>query len=370
MKKLLMYALAICFMSTAVQAESPYKADFMPGPVDIKTMGAMTFGPDGILFIGDYHHAAIYAVDLKDETPNTEQAQVTVEDIDEKIAAMLGTTARSIRIHDMAVNPISQNTYLSVSRGDDEGNHILMRVTPAGKIEEASLDQATYAKKEITNPISMDARSRRGQSMRSEAITDLVYSDGALYVAGLSNEEFASTLRVVSFPFDKYETATSIEIYHAAHKKYETHAPIRTLMTYHLDSKPHVLASYTCTPLVTFPVEKLENGVHLKGKTVAEFGSGNRPLDMIAYENNGKEFILMANSNRALMKIDPDDIVKQKEGITTPVEERYGTSGIPFIAVNQVNVQQIDNLNDVYIIALQRMGNGSLNLRSLSKARL
>jgi hypothetical protein len=227
-----------------------------------------------------------------------------------------------------------------------------------------------FSKKELTNPISMDAKSSRGESMRVEAITDLVYSDGALYVAGLSNEEFASTLRVVSFPFDPFETATSIEIYHAAHQKYETHAPIRTLMTYQLENKPHVLASYTCTLLVTFPIEQLKNGVHLNGKTVAEFGSGNRPLDMIAYKNNGKDFILMANSNRSLMKIDTVDIVNQKTGITTPVTERYGTSGIPFISVNQVNVMQIDNLNAEYIVALQRTSNGSLNLRSLAKSRL
>ena len=61
-----------------------------------------------------------------------------------------------------------------------------------------------FSKKELTNPISMDAKSSRCESMRVEAITDLVYSDGALYVAGLSNEEFASTLRVVSFPFDPF----------------------------------------------------------------------------------------------------------------------------------------------------------------------
>ena len=365
MKKVLITALALLVVATTAMA-SPLKANFMNGTPDVKSMGSLSFGPEGILFIGDSQSAAIFAIDAMDKAPAGDAVKIEVTGIDKKIAAMLGTTIEDIQILDMAVNPTSQNAYLSVSRG---GMDILLRVTPAGAIEEVSLKDVSYSRKALANPVSMDAKSRRGQSLRGEAITDLVYSDGALYIAGLSNEEFASTLRKVAFPFDDSETATSIEIYHAAHQQYETHAPIRTLTAYNLDQAPHVLASYTCTPLVTFPVSKLENGVHLMGKTVAEFGSGNRPLDMIVYTSGDNDYILMANSNRALMKIDPRDIEKS-EAITTPVTERYGTAGTKFIAINQVGVQQIDNLNGDYVLALQRMSNGSLDLRSMQKSRL
>ncbi len=43
-----------------------------------------------------------------------------------------------------------------------------------------------------------------------------------MIVAGLSNEEFASTLRSLPFPFKEGESETSVEIYHGAHGKFET----------------------------------------------------------------------------------------------------------------------------------------------------
>ena len=345
--------------------------EFIQGTAPIKSLDVLEVGPEGILFIGDSQSAAVFAIDLKDTTPNPSTEALQVQNIDEKIAATLGTTAKDIRIRDLAVNTISQNAYLSVTRGQgNEAVQVLLRVDPAGALEVVALENVLYAVKDIANPVGQDAKDRRGRSLRRNAITDLAYAHGELYIAGLSNEEFSSTLRVVSFPFDAEETASSLEIYHAAHQKYETHSPIRTLMAYELDQVPHVLAAYTCTPLVTIPIEQVQDGVHLKGKTVGELGSGNRPLDMIAYKNQGKEFILLANSNRALMKIDPDHIVDQKEGLTEPVDERFGTAGVHFITTNQVGVQQLDDLNAGHVLVVQRMGDGALNLRALRKNRL
>ena len=367
MKKAYLVALSLLLVAT-VQARA---GEFMQGKPDIKALGSLAFGDSGVLFVGDAQNAAIFAIDLGDATPNTSTEQLRVQDIDTKIADMLGTNARGIRINDLAVNPISQNAYLSVTRGrGNEASNVLLRVTPNGNIEAVSLEDVKYAKKDLSNPISAEIKDRRGRSKRAEAITDLAYADGKIYIAGLSNQEFASTLRLVSYPFEENETASSLEIYHAAHKKYETHSPIRTLMTYTLNNEPYVLAAYTCTPLVTFPVSQLTNGAHVKGKTVAEFGSGNTPLDMISYEADGKNYILLANSSRALMKVDPEKIEMQKEGLTEPVEERYGTAGVDFININQVGVQQLDNLNANHVLVLQRMGNGALNLQSLPKRRL
>ena len=344
-------------------------AGMTKGAPDIKSIGSLAFGPDGVLLIGDSISGSIFAVDLNDRTPNGEAAELEVTDIDEKLAAMLGTTVRRVRVNDLAVNPVSQNTYLTVSRGGADGGNALIRVTPAGEINDVDLSGASYDVKVISSVVSTEKKDRRGRSLRSEAITDIAYVDGSIYIAGLSNEEFSSTLRRVSYPFDKKEVATSLEIFHAAHKKFETHSPIRTLLPYELKSVPHLLAAYTCTPLVTFTVDELTNGAHVKGKTVAELGSGNRPLDMVTFQQDGKEYILLANSNRTLMKIDPADIA-EAPAITEPTEGRYATAGVEYIAIAQVGVQQLDNLNADHVLVLQRMGNGSLNLRSLSKARL
>ena len=46
------------------------------------------------------------------------------------------------------------------------------------------------------------------------------------------------------------------------------------------------------------------------GTTIAELGNMNRPLDMIAYKKDGADYILMANSNRGVMKLDASNLGK------------------------------------------------------------
>ena len=64
-----------------------------------------------------------------------------------------------------------------------------------------------------------------------------------------------------------------------------------------------MLAAYTCTPLVKVPVSELKAGAHVKGTTIAELGNRNQPLDMIMYQKDGKDYLLMSNSSRGVMKI-------------------------------------------------------------------
>ena len=111
-------------------------------------------------------------------------------------------------------------------------------------------------------------------------------------------------------------------MYHGAHGQFETAAPVRTFMTYDIGGKPSVLAAYTCTPLVKIPVEEFKPGAKIKATTIAELGNRNRPLDMIAYKKGGKDFILMANSARGVMKLDA------KRTSTSTTQRRRSTSRI------------------------------------------
>ncbi len=77
-----------------------------------------------------------------------------------------------------------------------------------------------------------------------------------------------------------------------------------------IGGKPNVLAAYTCTPLVKFPLSDLKPGSKVRGTTVAELGNHNRPLDMIVYSKGGKDYLLMANSRRGVMKVDVANIDK------------------------------------------------------------
>ena len=87
---------------------------FTMGTPEIRSMSAIAFGSDGVLFIGDSKSASVFAIDTKDAKSVSKSAPVEVKDIDGKIAAALGTQKENIKIMDMAVNPVSKKVYLAV----------------------------------------------------------------------------------------------------------------------------------------------------------------------------------------------------------------------------------------------------------------
>ena len=181
-------------------------------------------------------------------------------------------------------------------------------------------------------------------------------------IAGLSNEEFASTLRAIPFPFKTVANGTSVEIYHGAHGRFETRSPVRTFVPFKVGNEPHLLAAYTCTPLVQFPLSELKPGAKIKGKTIAELGNRNRPLDMIVYQKDGKDYLLLANSSRGIMKISTDNIEKA-ESITGKVD---GKKGVGYETIESwKGIDQLDRLDAQHAVVLRRSDTGSLNLESL-----
>lgn len=352
------------------------------GAPGIKSMSALAFGHEGVLFIGDGKSGAVFAVDVGDREPRDSEEAISIRDIETKIGARLGTDPGLVMIHDMAVNPISQNIYLAVSRGrgdwksawmlpnDVADASILLRIGPDGAIHEVTLKEVPYARATLPNPVdpAKTHKWKEGISLRTDTITDLAYQDGVLYVTGLSNEEFASTLWRVPYPFDgEGTTATTLEVYHGAHGEYETHAPIRTFLPYRLNDEAQLLAAYLCTPFVTFKVSDLGDKKHVKGRTLAEFGYGNYPLDMILYKKGGKDRILIANSNLPLMIVRTEDIASHQGAITAPVEEY--TAGLKYEIRSGAGVQQLDNLNGKNVVALVRTAAGLMNLESLPVER-
>ena len=285
MKKLISTALMLCLCCFAFAND--LTQNFVTGTPKIKSMTQLSFAPEGILLIGDTKSSALFAIATNDKTPNIGKKKLEVHNIEAKLAALLGTKKEEIMIHDMVVNPISQNVYLAVSRGQRRGitpwklphdladATILIRVKNGKDLEEVSLKNVKYSQVAIPNPTPLKTKYWRGDA-RVDVITDIAYANGTVYVAGLSNEEFISTFRKVPFPFNSNKiTASTLEVYHGAHGKYETKAPIRAFMPYEIKGKSHILAAYTCTPLVTIPTEKLQNGKHVKGRTVAELGMRN-----------------------------------------------------------------------------------------------
>jgi hypothetical protein len=352
-----------CFFAAALAAAAMFStaaaADLTEGmhkgTPDVKSAGPITFAPQNILLLGDPQGAAIFAIATDDTSSGTPSPTLSVEKIDEKIAALLGTTPKGILINDLAVNPATGSTFFSVSRGTGpDAAPAIVRLDSAGKLSEFALKDVKFSKAELPHPAT-----DRG---RQDVTTDLQFTDGQVIVAGLSNEEFASQLRVLAFPFKKVEPGTSVEIFHGSHGRLETRSPVRTLAVFDIAGQPNVLAAYTCTPLVRFPLSDLKPANKIKGTTVAELGNRNRPLDMIVYKKDGKDYLLMANSSRGVMKVDVGNIDKT-DGIT---ERIPGTAGLPYDTIKELKgVTQLDKLDDEHALILVQSDSG-MNLKAIA----
>jgi hypothetical protein len=352
MRRLGMGLIMLAVSALSAQA-GELTASLKRGTPDLKSAGALAFGPEGILFVGDTQGAAVFAIATGDLKPSAASSPLRIEGIDEKIAAMLGTERRGIQIHDLAVNPASGKAYLSLQRGaGPEAAPVVIRVEPSGTITEFALKDVPFAKAVLPNP---------GRN-RSQAITKLAFVKDRVIVAGLSNEEWASNLRSIPFPFSQADKGTSVQIYHGSHGRFETNAPVRTFVPYDINGEPYILAAYTCTPLVKIPLSELKPGERVKGTTVAELGNRNQPLDMIVYQKDGKEFILLANSSRGVMKITTDNIDKVR-GITQHIN---GTAGLTYETLTGLKgVEQLDRLDKDHAVLLVRTPSG-LNLDTIA----
>jgi hypothetical protein len=325
------------------------------GTPSIKSVGPLAFGPDGVLFIGDSQAATIFAIDTGDRTPSP-AGPFKIQGIDEKIAAMLGTEAKQITLNALAVNPASGRAYLSISRGrGPDGVPVVVRVDREEKIEEVPLKDVKFSKAVLPN-------QAQGKG-RQDAITHIAFVKDRVYIAGLSNEEFASKLRAIPFPFADADKGASVEIYHGSHGRFETNSPVRTFVAYEINGEDNLLAAYTCTPLVKIPVSQLKPGERVKGTTIAELGNGNSPLDMIVYQKDGKDFILLANSRRGIMKITTEKIDKI-DPITKP---QRTTAGLTYETITGLKgVKHLDRLSKDNALALVQTDSGGMNLESIA----
>jgi hypothetical protein len=324
-------------------------------------IGPLAFAPTGVLFAADRQAAAVFALTLGDQASSGTPGTASVPALDQKIAGLLGTAADQITITDLAVHPTSKNSFVSVMRGQGTGAQpALVRVDGAGKVDLVALATVEYTRVALPNPAAATTTGRGG---RTQSVTDMSLVDGRLFVAGLSNEEFASKLWSVPYPFTTADRGASVEIYHGNHGAWETRAPVMTFLPYEIGSTPLILAAYTCTPLVKFERAKLATGQKVVGHTMMELGAGNQPLDMIAYANGGESFLLLANSRHGVLKVPTAQFVS-----APAIESRVGgTAGEFEPVVALTGVEQLDRLDDHRLVSIARAQDGS---RSLSAAPL
>jgi len=340
-------SLAAALLCAGVASASDFTDSLKMGAPDLKSAGPLCFGPEGILFVGDTQGAAVFALDTADRTASKSSDRPKVENIDETIASMVGIDAKQLLLNDVAVNPISGNVYVSASRGKGpDAAPLLFRVGRSGKIDEVGLKDIKFAKAALPNPVA------QGKN-RQDAITHIAFVKDRVYIAGLSNENFASNLRSLAFPFEAADEGASVEIFHGSHGRLETKSPVRTFVEYDIGGQPNILAAYTCTPLVKIPVADLKPGQLVKGVTVAELGAHNRPLDMIVYQKDGKDYLLMANNARGVMKVSLEGVDTAKP-IITPIK-LDATAGQKFETISGLKgVEQLDGFDKDHALILFR----------------
>jgi hypothetical protein len=338
---------------------------------NVSSISRIAFGPDDTIFVADWKDAKVHALKL-DPAAKDQGRQFNVMNLGAVLAGVVGEADPAIE--DMAMRPGTDEAYVAVSVGPARTPAIIV-VRSDGSAH--ALDLRTTRASEAPLELAPDDGLEFWDHIpeRSFTVTDMKWRDGKLYVAGLSNQDFASALRVIPYPFQGKSAIASIEIYHASHDEIETRAPIRAMTFAELDGKPYLVAAYTCTPVVTIPLESLQDGAHLRGKTIGELGSRNTPSRMLFYTakadgdrkggRDGKDvrdgkpasYILLTNVHRGadLIPLNSIEEANRGPGLTTHV----GRGDQPPEAIHALKSEYastlgIDNQNDRLFVVLRR----------------
>jgi len=266
-------------------------AELTSGNPKLQSIESISFGPDGLLLIGDGRGAQVIAVQTGDLKP-VQWGKLDGNDLKEQIGGRLGTDGKGIEILKLAVNPASHRAFLAVRKLNGKQD-LILTVDGQGKIQEFPLDSVKYTAYKL--PADEKAPIVK--------ITDITYADGRILLAVQAKEQFASKIYSIDTrQDDAVPYWISTETFHVAHGRWETNAPIRTVIPYVENGKKYLVGAFTCTPIVKYSLDDLKAGARVQGQSVIELGNGNTPQDMFVYEKNGKPYILMNNFRMAMMQ--------------------------------------------------------------------
>jgi hypothetical protein len=358
-------------LAVAVIAGAPVSAAEVGTPA-IKSIEAIAFGPDGLLLIGDGKGAQIVSVETGDTTPRDWTVK-DIADIKGQLAGRIGATAKGIEIIKLAVNPASRVAYVAVRKLDGKQDMILT-ISGDGKINEFSLEKV----KHTVYPLSA------GDSAPVTKITDLTWADGRILAAALAKDSFASKILSVNASGPGAASCISTETYHVAHGRWETNAPIRTVIPYEENGKKYLVGAFTCTPIVKYALDDMTAGARVKGVSVVELGNGNTPQSMFTYEKDGKTYILM-NVFRMFHKQNPvgpspywtarvdHTILKETEKVNQNALQRVnkgdaskGLTDRAVIAQDFHGVMLMSRLNATQALAIRTDGKDNISLAVLA----
>ncbi len=286
----------------------------------LRSAGVLAWGPDNVLLVGDITGGAVHAFELRpaDLTPQTGvelgnfhnfEGRDLIRQLDVKLAALLGTTPDRIVINDMLVHPATEQVIMSVERGRSTDALPAIVKLNHGQLELLQLAGIPHSRVAIPDEPTPDA-ALEFDPQRVFAITDVKHHAGEVFVTGVSNQRFASTVHRIPYPFGAKMKTSTVEIWHPVHGEFETRAPIIRQLIRDVGGEPHLFAVYGCTPLVRFPLSSLEDGAHVRGEVIGELGYGSNPLDMMTFTNpfDHKDYLLVTIDVRSASRIAVADL--------------------------------------------------------------
>jgi hypothetical protein len=344
---------------------------------DLQSASVLEFADADTLFIADSMAGAIHAITLPEAgTAPDAPAPYNLLDLDGVLAEALGADVRGFTYHDLAVHPVTRDAYISLTATiDGVAQPAVVTVTRDGAVQRLDLAALSSDMFILQDGADDGVTFWRDIPAASFTVTDLDFTNGELFVSGLSTGEFASTLRRVPFPFTDAANATGIEIYHAAHGQTETRAPIRAMTVLDLDGVSTVVAAYTCTPLVTIPTADLTDGANISGRTIAELGYGSTPLEVLDFsvmdmQGNAAEYVLVINREMDADLISLADLTAAAAapGITEPIPYLGATVGVTTTPIPLAGVLQAADQDSQFLLTLRRnLDSGAMDLVSFRK---
>jgi hypothetical protein len=337
---------------------------------DIKSISRLATGPGNVLFIADWKEARVHAITLPEATHAAAGTTFNILDLESLLSRQVG--GARVTIEDMVVRPGTAEAYIAISYGAAKTPALIV-VTSDRKTRRIDLKSTKSTFTELRDAPSSTAMFWHEQHERSFTVTDMKWRDGEIFVAGLSNQEFASTLRRVKYPFDARQATTSVEIFHTGHNLIETRAPIRALSFATWGGKSYLVAAYTCTPIVTIPLEDLKDGAHVRGKTIAEMGYGNTPAGLVSYsrteQGKRQDYLLLVNFQRgaSVIPVSQVEAASAGPGMDKPVPFSQ-IAGLDVTPAPLAGVLRIDNLDDnSFIVVRRRLETDALQLVTVGK---
>src|SRR5262249_53893283 len=327
-------------------------------------------GPENVLFVADWKSARVHAISLPGSMQKPTGTAFNILDLEDLLSRQVG--GARITVEDMVVRPGTAEVYVAVSYGAAK-TPALIAVTSDRRARRVDLKAVKSTSIVLRDAPTSNYKFWRETPERSFTVTDMKWREGELFVAGLSNQEFSSTLRRIKYPFDSQQSITSVEIFHTGHNMIETRSPIRAMSFATLGGKPYLVAAYTCTPIALLPLDELKDGAHIRGKTIAELGYGNTPAGLIAYtktvQGKSADFVMLVNYERGASVISVSELeaASARPGIEKAVP--YGQiAGLEVMAAPLAGTRRLDNLDEQsFIIVRRQLETDTLQLVTVGK---